>query len=55
MPRARQADRRTSVQLRARRGFDATRHRIEATFELHWLGLSVYRCHHLAIERWRGN
>jgi hypothetical protein len=29
--------------------------RIEATFEVHWLGVSVYRCHHLAIERWRGN
>jgi hypothetical protein len=29
--------------------------RIEATFEVRWLGLAVYRYHHLAVERWRGD
>ena len=29
--------------------------RIEATFEVRFLGLAVYRYHHLAVERWRGD
>jgi len=29
--------------------------RIEANFEVRWLGLAVYHYQHVAIERWRGN
>ena len=29
--------------------------RSEATFEVRWLGLAVYRYQHLAVERWRGD